>query len=126
MRIQKIKIFLTSFFRYCKDIAGYFRHAWPNLSKNIASTCRTFISMQKINFITHFFLEIFQRYCIFTLNTLGIYVTSIYVPTCKNLWCLSAPNINFIPHFFFGILHRLCKLVIWGTLSMTGLAHQSR
>ena len=31
-----------------------------------------FISMQKISLITHFFLEILQRYCVFILNTLGM------------------------------------------------------
>ena len=42
MHIRKIKIFLTSFLRYCKDIAnlsGYFRCGWPNPLKKIVSTC---------------------------------------------------------------------------------------
>ena len=29
-----------------------------------------FISMKKMNFITHLFLEVLQKYCIFILNTL--------------------------------------------------------
>ena len=66
---KKLNTFLRSLLRYCKDIAnlfGYFGHTWPNPSKKIVSICRKllmFINMQKIRFITHFFLKILQRFC---------------------------------------------------------------
>ena len=76
--ISKIKIFLTSFLRYPKNIAnlsGYFGFALVKLFKkdniNLQKTL-TLISMQKINFTNHFFLEILQQYYILILNTLNM------------------------------------------------------
>ena len=61
-----------------------------------------FISMQKINFITHFFLEILQRYCIIlviwvllaclgiliTYNSINLYKTSKFICTKNQLQLL--------------------------------------
>ena len=71
---------LTSFLRYCKEIANLlFYVLWAclashtqsgtiNLYKNLV-----FIRKQKINFIPHVFLEIFQRCCkLVILGTLSM------------------------------------------------------
>ena len=76
--ISKIKIFLTSFLRYPENIAnlsGCFGFVLVKLFKkdniNLQKTL-TLISMQKINFTIHFFLEILQQYYILILNTLNM------------------------------------------------------
>ena len=64
MHIPKIKIFVTSFLRYHKDLANvswYFWRAWSNSSKKVVSTA-IFLNIQKINFIAGFFLEILLTY----------------------------------------------------------------
>ena len=49
----------------------------------------------------------------------------LIIATCRKVWYLTASkNINFIPLFFLGIMRRYCKLVICGTLGMSGYGHQ--
>ena len=119
---KKLNTFLRSLLRYCKDIAnlfGYFGHTWPNPSKKIVSICRKllmFINMQKIRFITHFFLKILQRFwrlwaCL-TMATKdnNFYNTLMLIFFQKKLYLTS----------FLKMLLRYRKHVILFTLSTPG------
>ena len=128
MHIPKIKIFLASFFetlqRYCKHVRVIW--AWlSNPSKLIVLTCRKlwslmFISKQKMNFITHFFLEILHSY----LEYFGHDKSHpsnhqiLMVSTCRKLYLHQKSTSSLI--YFKEYCKDLAKLVILGTLAMTG------
>ena len=87
-----------------------------------------FICLQKINFISNFFL----RYCKDTVNLLFWVLwecftipIKIIILICSMLSCSPAcKKINFITHFFLKILQRNSKLAIFGNLGMPDHTHQ--
>ena len=70
------------------------------------------ICVQKINFITQFFLKILQR------NSKLAILSNFGMPNFICKW-----KIKFILHVFLEILPRYCKLVVLGTLGMPGYAN---
>ena len=80
------------------------------------------IRMQKINFITHFFLKILQR------NSKPAILDNLGMPCHKHLKrfinlkkpliFICRQKVNYILHVFLKILQRHCRLVILGTLGM--------
>ena len=94
----------------------YFRYAWPSPSSMTLPTCRKIwcLSAQKMNFFSHFFLEILQRSC--KIVILGTLCTTsppkLIKSTCRKFdFCLYA-KINFTPPFFPEILQRYCKFIL--------------
>ena len=86
------------------------------------------ICVQKINFITHFFLKILQRNS--KLAILGNFghawqhKPKLIVSIWRNLCRLYADkNIKLILHVFLEISQIFCKLVVLGTWEMPGYAH---
>ena len=124
---------LTSFLRYCKDMANLiFCEFWECLAISIKSysinlsQAFMLVYMQKINFTTHFFLKILQRNsknCFFgwfghgwphTLKMLG----SVW----RNLLRLAGQKST--SFFTFSLRYcRYCKLVVLSALDMPGYAH---
>ena len=127
--VQSPTSFLTSFLRCHKNNANlpwYFGHAWATPSKTMISTCKRllmFISMQNTNFITQFFLQILQRYCILvilsTLHKPGHAHQKLY----KTLMLIYT-KIQLNPPLFLEISHRFHKLNILGNLGMPGHVQQ--
>ena len=85
------------------------------------------ICMQKINFITNFFLKILQRN-----SKIATWVIWAWLATHnqndsinlkKALTFICWQKINFILCIFLEILQRYCKLVILGFLGMPGYPH---
>ena len=124
--------FQTSFLRCHKEIANlpeYF--VWAYLAKPIRNniinllTTFMFISMQNINFITQFSLEILQRYCILDiLSTLGMplpHTLKMIVSTYRQLRCSmhkkSTSSLTFFLRYYKDFANMLF-LVIWAGLVM--------
>ena len=114
--------FFSLYSHYTTKFFGHFGHAWPSL-KTIMPILM-FICMQKINFISNVFSEIFYRHCRLAIlrtsgmldhphqnHSINLYETSMLI--CKQ-------KINFITYFFLNILQRNSKLVILGNLEMSG------
>ena len=116
---------LSSFLIYCKEISilsfwtnmgmsGH-NHAkwWYQFQELLMCDCR-----QKINFILHVFLEIWERYCkIVILGTLGIpgYAHSKWYYQQENFHIyLQVENQPYHQHFS-GNITKICKLLILGT-----------
>ena len=122
---------LTSFMRYCKDIANLlFCEFWEcliipikNYSCNMQKTF-TFICMQKINLITHFF----QRYRKEITNLLFWVIWAYLAAHTKNdsinlkkpFTFICRQRINFILHLCLKILQRYHKLVMLGIWACLG------
>ena len=86
----------------------YFRYAWPSPSSMTLPTCRKIwcLSAQKMNFFSHFFLEILQRSC--KIVILGTLCTTsppkLIKSTCRKFDFYLCAKINFTPPFFPEIL----------------------
>ena len=107
--------------QYCKDILKLLHWvlwACVNTPKLILSTCRklVFICRQKINFISHVFLGILERYT----NLFWVLWVSLVAHTQNNSINLQKtsmfifmPKIHFIIYFFLEILHfkESCNLI---------------
>ena len=107
---------LTSFFLYWKDIANMlFWEFWECLTIPIKNHginfehAFMFVCMQKINFLTHFFLKILQRNPDFLFWVMWVYkditidpkwVINLYTSNFHRM-----PKINIILYFFLEILH---------------------
>ena len=115
---------LTSFLRYCKDIANLlFSELWEwstisikNHSINLQETFML-VCMQQIKFIIHFFLKILQRNIkLVILGNWGIprHSENDSINLKKSAFCKQ--KTNFILSIFLEILQRYCKFVILGTL----------
>ena len=97
-----------------------------NHSNNLLGTF-VLICMQKINFITQFFLKILQ------INSKLVILSNLCIPCYthlkwvsiwrKPLMSICMQKINFILHVFLEILQRYWKLAILGTVGMPGYAH---
>ena len=130
MQTRKIEIFFTFFLRYIANLGRYW--VWViNLlglgtlgmpgqthqkdSINLRKTM--FISMRKINFITHLFPEILQRYCIVILNILGMPLIMPIKYDCINLSktltliCSKKSTSSFI--FFLKYCKDFANLLFW-------------
>ena len=128
---KKLMSSLTSFLRYCEDIANLlFQELWECLSISIKSYIINLqhnfmlIYMLKINFITHFSLKILQKNSkLVILGKLGMsgHTHLNYTINWKKPWTfICRQKTNFILHVFLEILQRYCKLVILVTLGMSG------
>ena len=89
-----------------------------------------FISMQKIDFMPPFFLEMQQRYCkLIVLSDLGMpgysYQKGWYQLVENFDVCLQA-KIKYVPPFFLKTLLRYCLLVILGTLDRPSRIQQKQ
>ena len=95
-----------------------------NYSINLEETFML-ICMQKVNFITYFFLKILQRSSkLDILSNLGLPGPSkMIVSIWRNFWCIFKQKINFILPVFVEILQSYRKLVILGTWAKTGYAY---
>ena len=131
---------LTSFLRYCKDIANLlFWELWECLTipiKIIVSICSMLSCLSACKKSTSSFIY-FLRYCREIANLLfwsicTCLATHTY-PKMRNCWnykwqyhfeetltFISRQKMNFILHIFFTILQRYCKHVVLGTLGMPG------
>ena len=113
--MQKINFIITSFLRYCREIAKFlFWVIWACLAthtENDSGTLKkplTFISRQKINFILHVFLEILQRYCkpVFGVlwGCLAMHIQSYTISLQKIFVFICRQKISFTPMLFLEIL----------------------
>ena len=129
---KKSTSFLTSFLRYCKDIANLlFSELWECLTIPIKIKVSIYqkpysYRHEKINFITHFFLKTLQKNSKFfglgDLDTSG-YTHKMIVSIWRNfLAFICKIKLNFIV-YVYDVLQRYCKLVILGTLGFPGIAH---
>ena len=112
-----VKTFETCYF-------GNFGNVWLSQSKSWISIS---ICMQKINYITHFFLKILQRNSTrIVLGNLDIpgYTPKMIVLTCKRLQCLFACQKYTSSLTSFLRYYILKNLAIW--LADSILAHNSR
>ena len=119
-RTSILYVFLKILQRYCKvvilgtlSIPGYAHlKRYYHLLENFCLSDR-----QKINFVSHVFLEILQRYANFLFWVLWVCMAKQTQNHSINLQKTSmstcTPEINFIIHFFLGILHfkESCNLI---------------
>ena len=80
---------LTSFLKYCKDLAKLL--FWV-LCARLAHQNRKFdfYLYAKINFTPPFFLKILQRHCKFILGDAWLWSVETILPACRKLWCVSS------------------------------------
>ena len=89
-----------------------------NLKKHLMFICK-----QKINFICHSFLEILQTCYFGYFEHAWLHTQNGTINLEKSFAFISKQKINFVPHIFLEILQKYCKLVILGTLRMSGNVH---
>ena len=130
-RLSCLSAFITDFF--FKMSQRYHKFMWV-IWVCLAKPTKT----ELFNFITQFFLKILKRHCILVI------LSTLCIPGHTSLVCLALPikidginlydslmfickqKINFIPSIFFEIMQRSYKLVILGTLGMTGYDQYKR
>ena len=124
---------LISFLRYCKEIANLlFWLIWACLATptwNDTITFMkpsTFISMEKINFNLHVFLDILQKYfkpvVLGTLGMFGYVYPKWYYHLIENFHVYLQAKNQLHHSCFYGYIAKVCKLIL-GTFGMPGYTH---
>ena len=120
LHAKKSTLSLTSFLRYCKDIAN-FGHVWPHTPKMIVSIWRNIwcFSASKISTSSFLFSRILQTCYFGYFGQAWLHTSKMILPPCRKVLHLSGGKKNHRP-CFSGDITKISKLRILGTLGMPG------